>query len=130
AAHVHGARPADALAAGAAEGQRRVDGVLDVDQGVQDHRAARLGVHLIGVPARVAAGLGVIAVDAERSRRAARRRGVVAALADPGVLGEHKLDHQTRSSSEAEGSPARTPYQSIPRVKYMTAAMAAKLVSA
>ena len=51
---VHGTTAADALAAGAAEGQRGVDLVLDLDQRVQNHRPAGVEVHLVGVDARVA----------------------------------------------------------------------------
>ena len=48
-------RAADAFAAGAAEGQRRVDLVLDLDQRVQNHRAAGVHVDVVGVGARVLA---------------------------------------------------------------------------
>jgi len=41
---VHGAGAADALAAGAAERQGRVDLVLDPDQGVENHRRAVIAV--------------------------------------------------------------------------------------
>ena len=50
---VHGAGAADALAAGAAEGQRRIDLVLDPDQRVEDHRPAIVAVDVVGVDARV-----------------------------------------------------------------------------
>ena len=46
---VHGAGAADALAAGAAEGQRRVDLVLDLDQRVENHRPAGVEIDLVGV---------------------------------------------------------------------------------
>ena len=60
---VHRARTADALAAGAAESQGRVDLVLDVDQGVQQHRPVIVGRHLIDVPARGGVHFGIIAID-------------------------------------------------------------------
>src|SRR3546814_18361418 len=41
AVHVHGARTADALPAGAPEGQRRIDVVLDPDERVEDPGAVR-----------------------------------------------------------------------------------------
>jgi hypothetical protein len=50
---VHGTRPADAFPAGAAEGQRRVDLVLDLDERVEDHRPAGVHVNEVGVDARV-----------------------------------------------------------------------------
>src|SRR6478672_1004221 len=59
---VHGAGAADALAAGAAEGQRRIDIVLDPDQAVQDHRAAIVGVDVIGVDAWILAVVRIPAV--------------------------------------------------------------------
>jgi hypothetical protein len=55
---VHRARTADALAAGAAERQRRVDLVLDLDQCVENHRTAGVEVHLVGVDARALAESG------------------------------------------------------------------------
>mmetsp|Transcript_36047 Transcript_36047/g.72560 ORF Transcript_36047/g.72560 Transcript_36047/m.72560 type:complete len:255 (-) Transcript_36047:112-876(-) len=66
---VHGARAADALAAGAAERQRGVDLVLDLDEGVQDHGAARLEID--GVLLQVWLGhlVRVVAVDPELLRR-------------------------------------------------------------
>ncbi len=60
---VHRTGSADAFAAGSAEGQRRVDLVLDLDQGVQDHRAASVHVDEIGVDPRICAVIRVPAVD-------------------------------------------------------------------
>src|SRR5690606_26641728 len=62
---VHRARAADALAAGAAEGQGRVDLVLDLDQRVQDHRPALVQVDLVGVQARVLVVVRAPAIDLE-----------------------------------------------------------------
>ena len=62
---VHGAGAADPLAAGAAEGQRRVDLVFDLDDRIQDHRAAIVEVDEIGVHARVRPVVRVPAVDLE-----------------------------------------------------------------
>ncbi len=61
---VHRARTAHAFAAGPAQGQRRVDLVLDLQQHVQDHRRAR-DVDLEGVHARIAADVGIPAVHLE-----------------------------------------------------------------
>mmetsp|Transcript_15215 Transcript_15215/g.41587 ORF Transcript_15215/g.41587 Transcript_15215/m.41587 type:complete len:308 (-) Transcript_15215:66-989(-) len=99
---VHGAGPADALAAGAAEGERGVDLVLDLDEGVQDHGAARLEVDGVLLQVRLGHLVGVVAVDAEllggghRGRR--RREGPAArgggrhrprCKRGPGRSGEH-----------------------------------------
>src|SRR5215467_2271026 len=61
---VHRARAAHALAAGPAEGEGGIDGVLDPDQRVKHHRAAFVHVDPVGVDARVLASLWVEAVDA------------------------------------------------------------------
>ena len=50
---IHRAGAAYALAAGAAEGERRVDLVLDPDDGVENHRPAIVAVDEIGVDARI-----------------------------------------------------------------------------
>src|SRR5688572_11669379 len=62
---VHRARPAHPFPAGAAEGQGRIDLVLDLDQGVQDHRAARIEIDLVAVDGGVAALVRVPAIDLE-----------------------------------------------------------------
>ena len=93
---VHRARAADALAAGAAEGERGVDLVLDFDQRVENHRPAGRQVHVVGVHARVEAVLGIPAVDLEGARHArARRRREVLARLDAGVLGKVEIGHLT-----------------------------------
>src|SRR3546814_5720482 len=53
AVHVHRAGAANPLAAGAAEGQRRVLLALDLDERVEDHRAARVEVDVERVVARI-----------------------------------------------------------------------------
>src|SRR4029078_8996702 len=63
---VHGAGAADALAAGAAERQGRIDLVLDPDQGVENHRRTVVTIDKIGVDARVGVVVRIPAVDAER----------------------------------------------------------------
>src|SRR4029079_6659633 len=63
--HVHRAGPADALAARPAEGEGRVDLILDLDQRVEDHRPALVEVDGVTVEARVRAAFGVVAVDFE-----------------------------------------------------------------
>jgi hypothetical protein len=64
---VHGAGAADALAAGAPERQRRVGLVLDLDQRVQDHRAAGVEIEFVGVDRRVMAVVRAPAIDLERT---------------------------------------------------------------
>lgn len=78
---VHGAGAADALAAGAAEGEGGVDLVLDLDQGVEHHGPALGEVDLVALEPGLRRGLvGVPAVDRERLRplrlRGGRRRGL------------------------------------------------------
>jgi hypothetical protein len=86
---VHRARTTDAFAAGAAEGQGRVDLVLDLDQGVQDHRATGVQIDFIGIGARVAVVVRTPAVDLEGAHiLAAVLDGEVLALRDLGILGE------------------------------------------
>src|SRR5262249_5477638 len=61
---IHGAGPAHALAAGAAEGQGRVDVVLDPNERVENHRPAIVAVDVIGIHTRVFAVVRIPAVDA------------------------------------------------------------------
>src|SRR5208337_2443993 len=91
---IHGAGAADALAAGAAERQRRVDLVLDLDKAVEHHRSALGEIDLVAVNARVLTVLGIPAVDTELLPLALAF-GPVPDLAglDPGVPGQRELDH-------------------------------------
>jgi hypothetical protein len=57
AVNVHRARAADALAAGPTERQCRVEVVLDLDQGVQDHGPAFGKVDLVGLKLGLFRGL-------------------------------------------------------------------------
>mmetsp|Transcript_11789 Transcript_11789/g.36411 ORF Transcript_11789/g.36411 Transcript_11789/m.36411 type:complete len:345 (-) Transcript_11789:12-1046(-) len=65
---VHGARTADALAARSAEGQGGVNLVLDLDEGVQDHRAAALEVDGVLLQEGLGHLVWVVAVDPELLR--------------------------------------------------------------
>jgi hypothetical protein len=91
---VHRARSADAFAARAPERERRVDFVLDLDQRVENHRAAAVHVDLVGVDARLLVRVGVEPIDAEclDVLRTHRRRVTLAGL-DPGILGKSELGH-------------------------------------
>ena len=98
ATHIHGAGPADPFPTGPAEGQGRIHSVLDMDQDVQNHRAAGVDIDVIGVPTGIFRGLGIIAIDLEGldlGRPSGRR--VVAALLDAGILRQGELNHQTIS---------------------------------
>ncbi len=64
---IHRAGAADALATGAAEGQGRVDLVLDLDQCVEHHRPAARQIDFILVDMRILSVFLVPAVDAERA---------------------------------------------------------------
>src|SRR6185437_1485740 len=91
---VHGAGAADALAAGAAEGQRRIDLILDLDQRVQNHRAAGIEVDLIRIRPRILPVIGIPAVDAKCAhalRTGRRLEGL--AMADAAVGGESESTH-------------------------------------
>src|SRR4029079_16361322 len=91
AVHVHRARPADAFAARAAEGQRRVDLVLDLDQRVEEHRPAFVEVDGVAVEAWVGASIGIVAVDLEGLEALAVLGGPGAALLWNAVSGKEEL---------------------------------------
>src|SRR5690554_5404960 len=86
---VHRAGAADALAAGAAEGQRGVDLVLDLDQRIENHRPALVEVDLVGVGTRVFVVVRAPSVDLELAHAGrSGRRGEVPALVDLRVPGK------------------------------------------
>jgi len=108
--HVHRARSADALAAGAAEGQGRVDLVLDLDERVEDHRPAFVEVDGVLVVARIGAGVGVVAVDFEGPKPLAFFGLPVAAAGDLAVLGKGEFGHGeplARGQSLFKAAPRR-----------------------
>ncbi len=74
--YIHGAGTADALTTRAAKSQRRIDLVLDPEEGIEDHRPAIIEIHYECLDARILAGTRVVAVDLERldAGRAGRRR--------------------------------------------------------
>jgi hypothetical protein len=63
--HIHGAGAADALAARAAEGERRVDVALNPGEGVQDHWAAIIEINFERIDTRIIPGVRIIAIDLE-----------------------------------------------------------------
>ena len=85
---IHSAGTANALAAGAPEGERRIRITFDLDQRVEHHGAAIVGVDLERVGARIVARVRIVAIDLKLARltRASRRR-MVFALLDLRILG-------------------------------------------
>lgn len=65
AVHVHRTRATNPLATGPAECQRRIDFILDLEQGIQNHRAGLIKIKLELVIARVFTAIGIIAIDLE-----------------------------------------------------------------
>src|SRR5690606_2607692 len=63
--NIHGAGTANAFAAGTAESQRLIDFVLDLDEGVENHRPAFVEIDFIGVDARIGIVIRRPAIDAE-----------------------------------------------------------------
>src|SRR5690606_22653790 len=95
------ARTADAFAARAAEGQGRVDLVLDLDQRVENHRPARRQIDLIGIDARIRAIIRAPAIDAEFAHLLRSRLGRKAlAPLDLRIFRKCKLSHDSNSPSE------------------------------
>src|SRR5690606_36088233 len=91
---IHGARAAHTLTAGAAEGQGRVDLVLDPDETVEYHRRAIFEIDEIGIDARIALLIGIVAVDLEFADTLGVRRTVPdLALRYFGILRQRQLHH-------------------------------------
>ncbi len=91
---IHRAGATDAFAAGPAEGQGRIDLVLDLDQRVQNHRPAGIHVDEIGVDTGVLSVIGVPAIDLELADIGGPFGfGPRLAGADRGVLGKRELNH-------------------------------------
>jgi len=91
---VHGAGTADAFAAGTAEGQGRVDFVLDLDQRIQHHRAALIKVDFVGVDARIGGIIRIPAVNLEATQVLSAGFGrEMRALGDFRVCRQGKFSH-------------------------------------
>jgi hypothetical protein len=87
--------PPDAFAAGAAEGERRIDDVLNPDQRVEHHRPAIVEIDEVGVHAWVLPVVGIPAIDAVLAWiPAARQPSPRLTCGDLRVLGKRELDHQ------------------------------------
>src|SRR6516165_3450198 len=94
---VHRAGAANAFAAGAAEGEGRIDVVLDPDQAIEHHRAAVVDVDVIGVGARILPVVRIPAIDLELARLGGTRRlrpGF--ASGDPRVFRKCEFNHLSR----------------------------------
>src|SRR3569833_3562506 len=90
--HIHRARAADAFAAGTAEGQRRIDLVLDLDEGVENHRPTLIEVDRVTVEARISRAVRVVAIDIERlAALAFLGLPLAPALVDFAVLGKREF---------------------------------------
>src|SRR5262249_11001161 len=99
---IHRTGAAYALAAGAPKGQRRIELVLDLDEGVEDHRPAGVEIDLEAVEPRILPVLGVPTVDLEGldALRPPRRPHALA-VAELGVGGQGELGHRSVLSSPA-----------------------------
>src|SRR4029079_5305962 len=96
--HVHRARSANALRTRAAEGQRRVDLILDLDQCVEDHRTAFVEVDGVAVEARVGAAVRVVAGDLEGPEPFAFLGLPGVAFLDLAVLGKREFSQEETPS--------------------------------
>jgi len=103
---VHGAAAADALSAAAAEGEGRVELVLDADQGVEDHGPGLVEVEGVALHARLLGRcVGVPAVDLEGLEVGLVARGGLVLLLAVGD-GGHAADGRGRDGG-AQGRPGR-----------------------
>mmetsp|Transcript_103935 Transcript_103935/g.299162 ORF Transcript_103935/g.299162 Transcript_103935/m.299162 type:complete len:253 (-) Transcript_103935:25-783(-) len=99
---VHGAGTADAFAARTAERERRIDLVLDLDEGVKDHWPACFQVNGVLLHERLTHLVRVVAVDPESLRlHRGRREGAPAGAADHATLGGHRGPKDGRHCSLA-----------------------------
>jgi hypothetical protein len=65
AVYVHGAGAANAFPAGATKGQRRVDLIFDLNQGVQHHGATGVEIDAKTIDSRPGATVRIISIDVE-----------------------------------------------------------------
>ena len=100
---VHGARAADALPAGAAEGEGGILLVLDLEEGIEDHRTAVVQVDGIGRQVRLLLLVGIPSVDLEvlDPLRLGGRGGI---LHLEGFLGEGRCRRYDGPSTNSSGS--------------------------
>ena len=101
AVHIHGARAADALAAGAAEGEGRVHLVLDFDQRVEHHRPALIQVDLVVLHFRLRARVRIPPVDGECFHVATAFAGGRGAAEHAGSQRSHRRQLARRGAEQA-----------------------------
>ncbi len=103
AVHVHRTGTANAFAAGATEGQRRIIFILDLQQRVEDHRTAIVEVNLERVIARILTRVGIVAIDLEALdvARTVRRLVGHALTGNLAVLGQGEFGHGLRCPPSA-----------------------------
>src|SRR5262249_7488370 len=91
---VHRAGAADALTAGAAEGERWINGILNPDQCIENHRPAIIAVNIISVDTWILAILRIAAINAEFTYmcRMWRARPPLA-FGDLRILRQREFDH-------------------------------------
>ena len=92
-ANIHRAGAANAFPARPAEGERRVDISLDIDQDVQNHRAAFVHIDKVRIPARILAAFRIITVNLEFLDVAVLRLWPGLSVFDLGVLWKRQLNH-------------------------------------
>lgn len=106
AVNVHGARAANTLSAGAAEGEGRIDLVLDADEGVENHRPRLVEVEGVGLHAGLLGRLvGIPAVDLEGLEFGILARGGGAVSSARGKVGHAADGSRNASSGDAKGGP-------------------------
>jgi len=77
-----------------AQRQRRIDLVLDIEQTIQNHRAAIVAIDIIGVDARIGVVVRRPAINTEfRDALGAIRTGPGLALLHAGILGKCEFNH-------------------------------------
>src|SRR5215469_12307801 len=104
AGNVHGAGAADAFTARAAESERRIDLVLDLDERVENHWPAGLEVNPVDVGSGIFILVRIVAIDLEVLRAlrllavGGKRRRPDLALFYLAALGQRELNHRVLDS--------------------------------
>jgi hypothetical protein len=95
---VHSTGAADTFATGAAERERRIDLVLDLDQRVENHGSTPIEIDLECVYARVPARIRIIPIYLERFHACSPRRGWPDSPDfDPGLRGNAEVSRNRKS---------------------------------
>ena len=122
AVNIHRARPANPFSAGAPKGQCRVNLVFDLDQCVQQHRAAGRSINGVFVNPGLGLIIGIPAISLKRQRLLHASPVIMAVtFCNPCVLGKSKLGHNGQytlalggmlSTSDIPGSNVTGRYES------------------